>query len=108
MPKRIPKENPKGDRRECRHPGTMKINKSLEVFPNPSGGIININIKSSISEKSRIEIYSLNGHKVYQRDFIKEPGNNHYSIDLKSASKGIYLVHVSSETGNYTQKIMLE
>ena len=74
---------------------TTVINKvtlsSVEVFPNPSAGILNIIISGSQKEYMA-EVYDVIGQKVYCSTF-----NSLYtSIDLTSMAVGIYTLYLRS------------
>ena len=68
---------------------TVKVN----IYPNPSKGIINIE-----TEKSDIEITieNLLGSIVYS----KQLSQNNSSIDVSSLDKGIYIIRVMDKSTN--------
>ena len=68
--------------------GTLKVanfNKNateLKIFPNPTNGMLNI---KKTANPNRIEIYDLNGAKVFNSDFKEQ-------LNLSFLSKGIYFL----------------
>ncbi|HOZ30655.1 MAG TPA: T9SS type A sorting domain-containing protein, partial [Bacteroidales bacterium] len=76
-------------------------NHSIEIFPNPTIGIININVDQNIC-MSDIEIYNVLGQK--QNDYTL---NNH-NLDISNLRQGIYLLRIKTETGFFEKKIVLE
>ena len=68
--------------------GTLRVSNfnqnatELKIFPNPTNGMLNIEKTAS---PNRIEIYGLNGGKVYNCDFKEQ-------LNLSFLSKGIYFL----------------
>ncbi|MDZ4758699.1 MAG: T9SS type A sorting domain-containing protein [Bacteroidota bacterium] len=74
----------------------------INVFPNPSKGIIYIN--SMDAENYTVEVMDMQGRTIYNSNKIFSQQN---SIDLSGNSKGIYFVKVKSEMGVSTHKVVL-
>jgi CotH kinase protein/Lamin Tail Domain/Secretion system C-terminal sorting domain/Chitobiase/beta-hexosaminidase C-terminal domain/Divergent InlB B-repeat domain len=66
----------------------------LIIFPNPSTGVVNIQVLNSSSLKPIVltEVFNFIGDKIYSGDF-KYPGDG-IRIDLSGYSKGIYLIRI--------------
>lgn len=78
--------------------------KSIQLFPNPTTGIINI---SGLNVEN-IEVYNVFGQKVYRKSFSNSESNENLKIDLKNyVSKGIYFVNIQSENKNYSSKLIV-
>ena len=65
--------------------------------------MFNINI-SQFSGKVNIQVVDLNGREVYTAK--NELFNSEKAIDLKAVESGIYVLRVSGEDLNYSQKII--
>lgn len=74
----------------------IKNQPTIKVFPNP---VVDI-LKVSTSEKTKINIFNINGQSVLTQDL--EKGTN--DVDVFTLSNGIYFVTI----GNKTQKIIKE
>lgn len=75
----------------------------FRVYPNPSNGMINVRINQFVGKVS-IEIVDLNGRVVYNvnnTDFNVEK-----TIDMNQFQAGMYIVKVSNEQINFSQKIV--
>lgn len=72
----------------------IKNQPTIKLFPNP---VVDI-LKVSTSEKTKINIFNINGQSVLTQDL--EKGTN--DVDVFNLSNGIYFVTV----GNKTQKIV--
>jgi hypothetical protein len=77
--------------------------KGVSISPNPSNGVFNINI-NQYSGKVTIQVVDLNGREVYtaKNEFF----NSEKAIDLKSVESGIYVLRISGDDLNYSQKII--
>jgi hypothetical protein len=81
--------------------GTPKVN----VFPNPAINTLNVNI-SGTSSRSVIKVVDVNGRLVINKPVAE--GNT--LLDVKSLTKGVYMVLVTDEQGKgiYQYKFMKE
>ncbi len=68
---------------------------SIQVYPNPSNGIVNLNSLANVDE---VEVLDLNNHIVANYIVAELSGN---SLDLSSVSAGVYFVRTKKE-GNTT------
>jgi len=73
----------------------------LQVFPNPSTGIVTINCPFNATG---VTIAGMDGKTAYQTS----TGNSNYTIDLGGVSKGVYVVQIFSEQGAISQKLVLQ
>jgi hypothetical protein len=73
------------------------------VYPNPTNGFLNIRINNYIG-KATIQIIDINGRLVseYQNVDI----NVEKSLNLNNLQSGIYVLKVTSDSMNFTQKIV--
>lgn len=63
----------------------------FSTYPNPTKGIFTLTHKENT--KTNVEIYNLNGVKIYQKTSIE----NNTSIDLSKQPEGIYVIKVGTE-----------
>ncbi len=76
-----------------------------QVSPNPTHGIVQLNLNSQDREKSyQLTIYNLIGGVVYHRSDLK---SGKYSIDLSSYSSGVYMLTLGTKEAIQTQKVSL-
>ncbi|WP_369074765.1 T9SS type A sorting domain-containing protein [Flammeovirga yaeyamensis] len=75
----------------------------MQIYPNPSNGIITINASNWEGQKS-VEIINILGQVVLQADVKDES-----TLSLTHLKKGTYLVRVTNELGNIkVKKIILK
>ena len=77
--------------------------KGVSIYPNPSNGQFNINI-NQYSGKVNIQVVDLNGREVFTTK--NELFNSEKAVDLKMLESGIYVLRISGEDLNYSQKII--
>ena len=74
------------------------MDSNLAIYPNPSKGEINIDLRNEII--TQIEIYNLLGEK------LRSATNNVEQIDIADLQAGIYLLKIYTENGSVTKKII--
>ena len=79
---------------------------NIKVFPNPAPkGQINIRINQFVG-KLNIQVIDLNGRIVYKA--TDDNFNVEKSINLSHLQKGMYIIKLSNETIDYTDKIIIK
>lgn len=81
------------------------IDNSLNIFPNPTTGQLNISFNSSAETLDNIVIMNMLGQTVAIRN---NENVDYYSIDLSGMSRGIYFVKCNFASGSVTRKILLQ
>jgi hypothetical protein len=77
----------------------------FKIYPSPSKGIVNIKA-DKFAGKLDINVFDLNGRIVYSQ--IENDFNLEKSLNLNNLQSGVYIVKVSGNQQNYTQRIILE
>ncbi|ARN71920.1 MAG: T9SS type A sorting domain-containing protein [Bacteroidota bacterium] len=81
---------------------TNTLGTELVVFPNPAQDLLNIS--SSTNDINSVALYDMNGREV----LTKENFSNEIQLDIRSLSKGVYLLKVIGENSSITRKIVKE
>ncbi len=76
-------------------------NNNICSFIDPYNHSLNFNSKS-LSGESNIQIFSMDGRKIYENTFAKE-----LNINLKEWKKGIYFYYLKNNNGMVTNKILI-
>lgn len=73
-----------------------KVENDIIYYPNPSKGqlIVEVNQREIEANNLLLEIYTLNGKKVYERQLLAEKE----LLNLNSLSNGVYFIRIQSQT----------
>ena len=81
---------------------------SIEVFPNPTSGVINVVLTNTIHNTTTIKLTNILGEVFYLEGLTNFNGQYNKEIDLSKNPKGIYFLEISSPTNTFTKKIILQ
>lgn len=73
---------------------------SFEVYPNPTNGLLSI--VTTASELKTIRLVDVTGRVILEI----EEGNQLFSLDLSTYSKGVYYLSVKTANGTQTKKVI--
>nr|WP_294780631.1 N-acetylmuramoyl-L-alanine amidase [uncultured Flavobacterium sp.] len=79
----------------------VKITEGLVVYPNPTNGILNLNLENNT--KSDVYLYNILGQQLLNTTFE----GNEKQLDLNNFDQGIYLLQVVTDGKTSTKKIIL-
>lgn len=82
-------------------PGLMGERSTINVFPNPTDDILQVNILSGIAATSKLWIRNAQGTVVLHHEEENAALNTNLSFDIAHLPPGIYQLHVSNSTGSY-------
>ena len=83
--------------------GLSELSNEIQIYPNPSNSIINIQIDNSLkSQLSSIIIYDMLGNKIEDLDL------NLNSVDLSNYSSGTYIIHFTTVNDDIVKQIVVE
>ena len=90
--------------------GLVDINNSselsLEVYPNPSNGLISVNSTAAFRDNVSIQVVNMIGQIIDQRE--TESGILNMNFDLRNYPKGMYLIKVLSGSKILSKKVLVE
>lgn len=79
----------------------------LSLYPNPVKEELNIELTISTSENVRIEIFQINGVKVFQKDFTQITAGKHMLLwEAGDVSNGMYFLRIKTDSEILAQKIL--
>lgn len=84
-----------------------EANATLNLFPNPSDGMVNLEYISGHQGSINISVVNTLGATVYTSNAVSN-GSLNKSIDLNGLTKGMYFVNVTSENGTTTKKLAIQ
>lgn len=83
-----------------------ELNEMISVFPNPTNGILNINLGFADAGDVQVRVFNTLGEQVDLIRANNSVGGN-YSFDLSDRTNGIYFVEISTAYGKITRKVLL-
>jgi hypothetical protein len=79
-------------------------NNSVSVFPNPSSGIINIELKNSnTASNNNFELFDTTGKRVFENIFFQSS----MMFDFSNLQNGIYFWSLTTDQNRYNGKLIL-
>ena len=78
----------------------------FEVFPNPTTGILNINV-NNLTNDLNLVIIGFNGSVIHSEKVKANNGDLFKQLDLSRFAKGVYFVRLFNSNQNMVKKIMV-
>ncbi len=79
----------------------------VNVFPNPSNGLVNISVNGPNNQNIQVSILDMLGN-VIASEILNPKLTFQTTIDLSAYSKGMYLVQITSGSEKVVKKLMLK
>jgi len=86
----------------------LELPQNLSLYPIPANETITIEYNAQYFGNVTIDIYSKNGVKVYNQNFIKYGNSFSQSLSLKYLAKGVYYLHISQNNISMRKEIIIE
>jgi hypothetical protein len=80
----------------------------MKIYPNPTTGLVSLQLDGLKSGKATVNIVALNGQIVKQRDVLLTGQIQTVLFDISAEAAGVYLIKVATKEGVATQKIILQ
>lgn len=84
----------------------VNLENSIQVYPNPSMGVVNVKLDAAISEGARIVVLDILGNTVYNVN-AESIINGETRMDLSNMAAGVYLVQVNTVSGSVAKRIVI-
>jgi hypothetical protein len=81
---------------------------SFSTYPNPASDVVNVSLNMVNNGKASIAIINAVGQQVSVENRELASGSNLISLNTSALPSGIYLVVVTTASGNVTSKIVIE
>lgn len=78
--------------------------KSMKLYPNPSNGLVNLELNNVNNENLQVEVYNVIGKLIYKAQITE----NVTEINLTEMSSGIYYVSVNNGNAKKVSKLMIK
>ena len=84
--------------------GNKGLAAGIILSPNPTSGVVNIDLNGMKSISSSVTVLNCQGKPV----MVKQLTGSTATLDLSSFSKGVYFVRIQTENGIQTEKVILQ
>lgn len=91
--------------------GIASVNNGLnevKLYPNPAEGEFTVAFRTNTAGNVTIQVSDITGKIIASATPNTVTGNNTYSFNTTTLSKGLYLVTLTSDAGKYTEKLVIE
>ncbi|MCL9769529.1 S8 family serine peptidase [Flavobacterium sp. HXWNR69] len=76
---------------------------SLQVYPNPSKGVVNIDLAGNVTGDTTYELFDVQGRKVV----TKVSSNTFETLNVENLSDGIYMLSIQNGNAKTTKKVVI-
>jgi hypothetical protein len=83
------------------------LSNSLELYPNPSTGEVNLVVSNEEDGTAEVQIVSTIGQVIYSNSFAITKESNHINFQLSSYTSGVYMIVVRMNGSMITRKLIL-
>jgi hypothetical protein len=77
---------------------------SLLVYPNPSSGLINVEILNKEIQQIELTVYDVSGKQITRRHYTNK---YRVTLDLTTEADGVYFIHVTTPSKNLVKRIVI-
>jgi len=85
--------------------GNETAETNIQLFPNPSDGIITLSFDKIIEKPIAVEIYNVSGILCYSGQIVDEMKQQ---LDLSNFTKGMYFVRIKTMNNIFTKKLIID
>ncbi len=87
---------------------TLEDGSELSVYPNPASGTIHLSFDSNAKRDIEVKILTIDGKVMQSQRMNIFEGKQTFGLNVDDFSAGFYIVHIQSEDGIITEKIVIE
>lgn len=85
-----------------------KLDASVEVYPNPSNGLISVNVEDIQTESLTITVTNIIGEVIATTVKEDVKGSTNATFDLENNASGIYFINIATEDASISKKVMIK
>lgn len=88
-------------------PSTLAANSEFTLYPNPTNGVVTIQLKANTSDLQSIEVYAADG-KLARAIPVANTSGTSFQFNLSDLPKGLYLVRLNAGNSSSTQRLLID
>ena len=95
---------------DCETPVVSEIadKMSVKLFPNPSTGLLRLEMMHVIPGKYRVDCLDITGKLLKTFYFEATEFRSKFIIDMTDYSEGLYLLKISGDNYNHCERVIIE
>jgi hypothetical protein len=82
------------------------IEETVSVYPNPSNGIVNVDLQGLVAQNASIEVYNAMGQLVLVNNYTES--NSKFEINLSGNATGVYTIKLIADGQVITKRVVLQ
>ncbi|MBU6342123.1 MAG: T9SS type A sorting domain-containing protein, partial [Bacteroidetes bacterium] len=92
----------------CSATQEQSLTGEMKLYPNPSTGLVNIQLNKFESGEYQLSVTSADGRLVQNQRLVVAGDHASLPLNLTSASKGIYIVKLQSQNGMLVRRLVIQ
>lgn len=85
-----------------------KRDHDINLFPNPSNGVLSVNFNSDKKSSLIVKVYDQQGKEVYSEIVKNFSGEYSNQLDLSKKGKENYILKITQDENTYIKKFIIE
>ncbi len=86
----------------------LTFTESIEIFPNPTDGLVYLNVNTNNSSNILVDVYSVTGVKMFSNKYNVSKGENIINLDLSNLPLGLYIVKTQQNGNMQSSKLIIK
>ena len=82
------------------------VEERVSVYPNPSNGIVNIDLQGALAQTASLEVYNAMGQLVVSKNYNEVSGK--FDVDLSGNAAGVYTIKLIANGEVVTKRVVLQ
>ena len=82
------------------------IEETVSVYPNPSNGIVNVDLQGLVAKNASIEVYNAMGQLILSNNYSES--NSKFEINLSGNASGVYTIKLIADGQVITKRVVLQ
>src|SRR5574343_400714 len=78
----------------------------VSVYPNPSNGIVNVDLQGALAQTATLEVYNAMGQLVISKNYNEVSGK--FDVDLSGNAAGVYTIKLIANGEVVTKRVVLQ
>jgi len=92
----------------CANKTNITGSTAFRAYPNPSAGVVNLEIEILDDAELQIEVFSATGQIVYAENISEKAGHYVHSINLSNVSSGVYMIKLMNNGVVEMQRVQIQ